>query len=512
MISICVLNWNCSRTLRQIIKAIHQIKDVEYEILIYDQNSNDGSKDFLEKIKCDNIKVILSDKNTGSSISRNCMIRMAKYKYVLLLDSDIIPIKNSIENMVYFMENNPDFVFLGYDYNRYSNIWKETTQEEIKIENYQVDVWPHHIALTQYGIFKKSILEKYPFPEFYPFNGPGWGGEDDIVGNAIFSAKEGKAGTIRGRIYFHNKGSSLPNLGQDYYLRNYIIRFNYLMYFLKLSVDKKIDSLINKKLPTTKLRCNTYHWGIQNNLGDIATDILLKEHFPFLEFDKTEKNNLLMFGGTIFNHIENANNIHKANFKNILYYGVGVSNEWEINHALEIIKNNKIEFQIFPRGYETQRQLIVKGIEPEQPVGDVLQLCSSMPTIETNENDPELLVLDIWKPNLINPKSNNFKTIKVANDNKSFLDIEFCDYYKFLNILKNYSKVYSSQIHPILLSSLLGKPCNIYQKDWRVDDFKYFSAFKLDMNKEDCLKLREQAQKNIQKFSYNFFKNIERFM
>ena len=511
MISICILNWNCLETLKKKIENILKIENLDYEIIVYDQNSNDGSKIFLQNLNESKIKVLLSNKNTGNCVSRNKMIEVAQYKYILLLDSDIVPIDKSIEKMVQFMEENQDFVFLGYDYTSYSDDWNNVTKEEREINLCDVMIWKHQIALTQYGIFKKSILKDFPFPEFYPFDCAGWGGEDDVVGKTIFQAKIGKAGTIKNRIYFHNKGSSIPNLGEDYFLRTYMIRFNYLMYFDTLSLDKKIESLRNKKISITKLRCNKYHWAIQDNLGDVATDIILHEYFPFLEFDKNEKSNLLMFGGTIFNHIENANKLHDANFTNILYYGVGVSQNSEIDHALKMIVNNNVNFEIVPRGSKTKDMLSSKGVSAQSPVGDVLQLLSSMPIIETNPTDPELLVFDIWNPNLIYPK-NKYETIKVANDKKSFLNIPFCDYKSFFDKIKNFSKIYSSQVHPFLISALLGKPCNLHQKDWRAEDFRFFKSFKLEMNKEDCFELRKSAQRNIQKFSYSFFDNIKRFI
>jgi hypothetical protein len=265
------------------------------------------------------------------------------------------------------------------------------------------------------------------------------------------------------------------------------------MYFNLLNANQKIEALKTQKLPTTTLRCNKYHWDIQNNLGDIATDILFKMHFPFFEFDKNEKNNLLMFGGTIFNHIENANKLYDADFKNILYFGVGVSQLYEIESAMKTIKENNISFTMIPRGPKTKMQLMQKFINTEEPCGDVLQLCSSLPIVKHNLEDPELLVEDVYHPNLIAPKSNNYKTIKVANNNKS-LDVPFYGFNEFIDVLNNHSRVYSSQVHPFLISALLGKPCVLHPKDWRARDFTYFSSFKPHMDLENCYSLREEAQ------------------
>ena len=511
MISICILNWNCLITLEKTIKLIQDdLKNIIHEIIIYDQNSNDGSIDYLKNIESDTIHIILDAQNSGNSIARNRMIDKCKYQYIFLLDSDIIPIKNSILCMINFMQDNLQYAYLGYD-------WKSYTTDQQKITNYEHNIiqsdvidWRDNIALTQYGIFRSHVLKEFPFPEFYPFDLPGWGGEDDVVGITIKESNIGIGGTIMGRIYFHNKGSSISFLGNDNHKRSYMMRFIHTKYFMDfLSIEEKINSLKSKKLTKTLLHCQKYYWDIHNNLGDIVTHTIFTQFFPFFEFDKDEKKKLLMFGGTILNHIEQANKKYNTKFNQVLYFGVGLSKQAEINHALPMISN--IDFKIIPRGPKTKEILSSNSIGSEEPCGDVLQMLSALPLSNTNLDDPELLVYDIYHPNLIMPKSDNYKIIKIANNN-TFNDIEFYDLDSFLTILNRSSKVYSSQVHPFLISCLLGKPSSLYQKDFRADDFRYFRSFKLDMSREDSLSLRLEAQDNIRRFSLQFLKEIKAFV
>jgi glycosyltransferase involved in cell wall biosynthesis len=512
MISICILNWNCLITLKKTIKIIQDdLKNIIHEIIIYDQNSNDGSVDYLEKIQSNNIFIILDKQNSGNSIARNKMIHKSKYQYILLLDSDIIPIKNSIPCMVNFMQDNPRYSYLGYDWRSYTDDEQKITVYENKIFQSDIVDWKDNIALTQYGIFRTEVLREFPFPEFYPFNLPGWGGEDDIIGSTIKESNIGIGGTIKKRIYFHNKSSSITYLGHDTYQRLYMTRFIYTKYFIDfLNLEKKINSLKQKKIEKTLLHCQKYYWKKDNNLGDIVTHNIFIEYFPFFEFNDMEKNNLFMFGGTIFNHIDNANKLYNTKFKNILYFGVGLSNEYELNQTIKYIKNNNISYIIIPRGQKTRELFLKKSIECRKPCGDVLQLLSSLPLSKTNIEDPELLVYDIYHPNLIIPKSNNYEIIKIANNN-FFENIKFYDFSSFLRKINHYSKIYSSQVHPFFISCLLGKPATLYQKDFRADDLAYFKSFKLDMFMEDSLMLRSEAQKNIQSFITRFFKQMKKF-
>ena len=513
MISICILNWNCLNTLKDAVTLIcNDLIDIEHEIIIYDQNSSDGSVDYIKSITATNIISILDNQNSGNSIARNLMINKAKYKYILLLDSDIIPIKNSIKAMIKFMEENNRYVFIGYNWKSYTKIRANATTYETGIEQKDIIDWPHKIALSQYGIFKSSVLKEIQFPEFHPFNGPGWGAEDDILGHCIYNQNIGPGGSIMNRVYYHDKSSSISSLGQDTHQRTYIDRLLSLYYFKDiLNANQQLEAIKNQKLPNTKLKCNKYSWDIQKNLGDVATNYVLETHFPFFHFDIEEKNNLLMFGGTVLNHIENANKKYNANFKNVLYFGVGVSKQAEFDHAWSMIKKNNVEYTIIPRGHKSLEELTKNLFKCYNPIGDVLQLFSAMPKIINNQDNPELLVYDIWHQNLIQPNSDNFLTIRVA-DNKSLQNIPFYDLKQFLEVIGYTSKIYSSQVHPILIGALLGKPCSLYQKDWRASDFSYFRSFKKDMTEEEACVFRSEVQKNIHAFSKSFFHHIKVFL
>jgi hypothetical protein len=133
-----------------------------------------------------------------------------------------------------------------------------------------------------------------------------------------------------------------------------------------------------------------------------------------------------------------------------------------------------------------------------------------MPKAQHDSLKTELLVHDIWHPDLIKPNSTEYISVRVA-DNNVFTEIPFFGLTQFLHLINQVSKVYSSQIHPIFISALLGKPCMLHQKDWRAEDLKWFTNFKLDMTPYDATKLRLDAQKNIVPFAMSFFKYIKAF-
>ena len=513
MVSVCILNWNCVSTLKTTIAMLLTTIRFPFEVIVYDQASTDGSREFLSGLNHEKVRSILSDRNVGNSVSRNEMVRAAKYKYVLLLDSDIVPIPGSIEAVCAFMEREGRFAFVGYDFKKYSEKWEETTRLEEEIKSSDVRVmgsqYKYRIALTQYGLFKRECLLEFPFPEFYPFDREGWGAEDDFVGQAIVEnqSKFGTGGVIVNRVYFHNKSSSVKQMGEDTFGRMYMKRFAYLKYFdMFMNPQQKLEALKNQKLPTTKLPCNQYHWADHRNLGDLATLSAFKENFPFFEFDRDEKKKLLMFGGTIFNHVKNANRTHGADFKKILYFGVGVSRQAEIDDALRVIKEKDISFLVVPRGPKTREMLAASGVPCEDPCGDVLQLVASLPASETDGDAKNIKIVSAYGTNDFDV--DNHIPIRVSNDKKKNLEVPFVSESDFFEMLERHNEVHSSQVHPFFISAMLGTPCRLHPLDWRAEDFGYFPSFKLHMSAQESADMRRDAQKNSQKFILSFYKQL----
>jgi len=494
MISICILNWNRVDTLIQTMKVLRNLK-VENEVIIFDQNSKDGSVEYIKSLK--GVSYILSPKNVGNSISRNQMIRMAKYDYVFLLDSDIVPMENSIECMYNFMIRNKPFSFIGYDYENCSANVESTTkfEREIKLTDLHQNI---RIALTQYGMFRKADLLKCPFPEFYPFSEEGWGAEDDLVGMAITDNRLGLTGKIMNRTYYHNfPKSSWSYIEGEVHLW-YALRYIIYRYFdMFLTPTQKIEVLVSGKLPTTKLDFVKYHWELGNNWGDIATDWVFKEYFPFFEFEENS-DNLLFFGGSIIDHYQNAVKKFNKEFKKIHMFGVGVISD--------SYKLPDIDFEIHPRGNITKGMLVKNNVPTNDAVGDVLQLLALMPLTDS-DTERTLIIQDVFNDILISDEGDVYKISEFTP--KVNGNVPFMEFFQFLESTQTYNSIISSQIHPYLYYLCSGKTANLIVKDFRAGDLQYFSNVKFNSTVEDSLKARLEMQKNIPKFVDTLFKVLK---
>lgn len=107
-ISIIIVNFNVKTYLSQCIDSVKRsIEGLDGEILVVDNNSNDGSVEWIQQ-RFQNIKVILNNSNTGFAKANNQAIRLAKGEYILLLNPDTIIGENTLREVIQVMDQNPD--------------------------------------------------------------------------------------------------------------------------------------------------------------------------------------------------------------------------------------------------------------------------------------------------------------------------------------------------------------------------------------------------------------------
>jgi GT2 family glycosyltransferase len=88
LISVVMLNYNGLQYLRRTIPPILNLSYPNYEFIIVDNGSTDGSIAFINGFN--NIKLIENGVNLGYSKGKNIGVKKAQGKYILLLDNDII--------------------------------------------------------------------------------------------------------------------------------------------------------------------------------------------------------------------------------------------------------------------------------------------------------------------------------------------------------------------------------------------------------------------------------------
>ena len=125
LLSVIVPCFNEIKTIKEVIQKIKKSSVKNKEIIIVDDYSNDGSREFLHKLDDEIINVQFHDMNKGKGAALKTAIKLAKGKIIIIQDADleydpaeypnlITPILNNKADVVYgsrFKGGQPHRVF-----------------------------------------------------------------------------------------------------------------------------------------------------------------------------------------------------------------------------------------------------------------------------------------------------------------------------------------------------------------------------------------------------------------
>lgn len=112
-LSIIIVSFNTQQLLRDCIESVREnVSDLNYEIIVVDNASHDGSPEMIER-KFADITLIRNGENAGFARANNRGIRIAHGRYVVLLNSDTLVKKKVMEALVSFMDMRPGIAAAG---------------------------------------------------------------------------------------------------------------------------------------------------------------------------------------------------------------------------------------------------------------------------------------------------------------------------------------------------------------------------------------------------------------
>jgi O-antigen biosynthesis protein len=112
-ISIIIVNYNVKYFLEQCLHSVNKsIGGLSSEIIVVDNNSVDGSCPMIKE-KFPEVTLIDNQKNLGFSAANNQGIRIARGKYILILNPDTILQEDTLHKCFTFMESHPKAGSMG---------------------------------------------------------------------------------------------------------------------------------------------------------------------------------------------------------------------------------------------------------------------------------------------------------------------------------------------------------------------------------------------------------------
>lgn len=221
----------------------------EYEIVIHDDASTDGTQEILNRYYQaypQKIKLILRKENTYSTgvskIFYHNIIKHSSAKYIATCEGDDYwTDRTKLQKQIDFLEANPDF---NFSVGRVMHLDEKSQKLEIRNENKELfqksyltiaDYLKSFFSQTSTYVFKR---EGYEMPSFCNY----FHGEDILM--VVIATKHGK-------IKFHDEVFSVYRLhSQGVTQKEQQLRMHYLDIFnyteaLHILLDKKYTSIIN---------------------------------------------------------------------------------------------------------------------------------------------------------------------------------------------------------------------------------------------------------------------------
>jgi len=207
-LSVNILTWNTIDTLKQTLEILKKdLAEIEHEIIIVDNNSNDG---------CQELATIKNKVNLGTAVGKNQGIARSKGDYLLMLDGDVVPVVNSVNLMVEFLDKTPQADAIGFCRNKFTT---DSNKYGKKYEEYCVDLVnprEYDYVCLYYGLFRNQVFEIVMCDENYSGEGYGWEDRDlwEQFKRAGLKQYVADLNHPNGR-YFHAINSSIRVMGHQ---------------------------------------------------------------------------------------------------------------------------------------------------------------------------------------------------------------------------------------------------------------------------------------------------------
>lgn len=116
-VSVIIPAYNRAPTLRAALDSVRQQDYQDWELIVVDDGSSDGTAAVADSLGDSRVRVIRHEVNRGASAARNTGIRSARGRYIAFLDSDDAWLPGKLSAQVAVLEsgpNSPDLLCTGF--------------------------------------------------------------------------------------------------------------------------------------------------------------------------------------------------------------------------------------------------------------------------------------------------------------------------------------------------------------------------------------------------------------
>jgi len=156
-----MLVYNAIHFIDESVQSILQQTFNDFELIILDDHSTDGTVEYLEQLKDDRIRLITKPENKGLTDSLITGLTLARGEYIARMDGDDVSLSDRFEKQVNFLDEHPDYVCCGCNYieipsGKKSQLYQ--TDEEIKVGLLSNSQFAHPTVMMRASILRKNKI------------------------------------------------------------------------------------------------------------------------------------------------------------------------------------------------------------------------------------------------------------------------------------------------------------------------------------------------------------------
>lgn len=176
-VSVVIPVYNSERFLQDSINSVLDQTFSDFEIVVVDDGSTDGSADIVHRYSDARIRMVSHARNRGQAEARNTGIRSSRGIYVALLDSDDIAEPTRLAEQVEAMERDRELAYLGTwalifnsETPTVTKLWKtEITDNALRILLMFRNRFNASSVMFRRNAVSSELFENIPMAEDYRF-------------------------------------------------------------------------------------------------------------------------------------------------------------------------------------------------------------------------------------------------------------------------------------------------------------------------------------------------------
>jgi len=165
-LSVIIPCYNEEKTLEAIVKRVLAVESIDFELIIIDDYSSDGSRAIIEKLSSNDgrIKPVFHEKNSGKGAAIRSGIKHATKDFVVIQDADMeYDPKEYGKLLAPFIENNADVVygsrFMGGEKKRVLFYWHMVGNKFLTVMSNMFTNLDLTDMETCYKMFRREVIQ-----------------------------------------------------------------------------------------------------------------------------------------------------------------------------------------------------------------------------------------------------------------------------------------------------------------------------------------------------------------